>query len=82
MTTQPEPLYQWQVLDDRDGRWGTCTMDLNGHCEVLTCRDKDIALGRYAHIAKLHFELTGQPVRLFRYVPDLEFDGPKFGEAP
>lgn len=79
----PEPIYAWQVLDSRDGRWGTISIYLNtpareitgdgaGHNLVLQTRSHEIAMGQMKQFAEMHTQF-GQPVRLYRFIPDPDF---------
>lgn len=78
----PRTLYVWQVLDPRDGQWGTISItmkipasmiagnDDGGHNVVLSTPHEKLALGDYRELALAHQRLTGLPVRLYAYDAD------------
>lgn len=80
----PEPIWAWQVLDPRDGRWGTISIYMNfpareiqgdgrGHNLVLQTREENIAKGPMRKMAETHRQF-GNPVRLHRFIPDPDFE--------
>lgn len=82
--SEHEPIWVWQVLDPRDGRWGTISCylatpashirgDGDGHNVVLQTRDEGLARGPYKELAETS-KAFGNPVRLVRYTQDPGFE--------